>query len=59
MSYLSSQPSVPTAPYKELQEGRITADEYASQVRKEVRERLREEPTPSRPAPEPPKPVKR
>lgn len=54
MSYLS-QPSVPTGPYRELQEGLITPDEYASQVRREVHERIREEPPPQRrPQPAPP-----
>jgi hypothetical protein len=57
MSYFSQHPSVPTGPYRELQEGRITPDEYASQVRREVRERIREEPPPRRPAPANPPPL--
>jgi hypothetical protein len=56
MSYFSSQPSVPTGPYRQLQEGQITPDQYASEIRREVRERIREEPPPRR-APPPPQPA--
>jgi hypothetical protein len=44
----------PTGPYRELQEGLITPDEYASRVRREVHERIREEPPPRRSVPVPP-----
>lgn len=52
--HFSSMPSVPTEPFRELQEGKISGDEYASRVRREVHERIREEPPPTRTSAPPP-----
>lgn len=49
----SSMPSVPNGPFHDLEEGKITGDEYAYRVRREVRERIREEPPPDRSPSEP------
>lgn len=51
---VSSMPSVPSGPFRDLEEGKITGDEYAYRVRREVRERIREEPPPDRSPSEPP-----
>lgn len=43
-----SIPSVPSAPYRDLEEGRISPDEYAERTRREVREIVKEAPPPRR-----------
>jgi hypothetical protein len=40
--------SIPSAPYRELEENRISPDEYAERVRREVEEAVRESPPPAR-----------
>jgi hypothetical protein len=39
---------IPSGPFRDLEKGRISGDEYAKRVRREVRERMREAPPPRR-----------
>jgi hypothetical protein len=43
-------PSVSPVPYRQLEQGRITPDEYAKEVRREVQELVRESNPPRRKA---------
>jgi hypothetical protein len=40
---------IPSGPFRDLEERRISGDEYAKRVRREIRERVRETPAPSQP----------
>ena len=39
---------IPSGPYRDLEEQKISPDEYARQVRREVEEAVRESPPPAR-----------